>query len=261
MHLRAIVAAIICLLWFTVERPVAAAEIRVPILVYHRFDPATPRAMTVTTPAFAEQLAWLAERSIGVIPLHVLVDSLRNAAPLPSPTVVLTADDGHRSIYAEMYPLIRRYGVPVTLFIYPSAISNADYALTWEQIAEMLKSGLVEVQSHSYWHPNFHAERLRLSPSEYEDLVTRQLTLSKARLEDRLGIRVDLLAWPFGLYDADLEQRAADAGYVAAFTLVREPVRAGADLFALPRYLVTDQDRGARFGAIVMGSDKAGAAR
>ena len=261
MQFRAIAAALICICGFVGGAAAASTQGRVPILVYHRFDAATPRAMTVTTPVFVQQLAWLAEHHISVVSLHALVASLRDATPLPPAAVVLTADDGHRSIYTDMFPLLRRFRVPVTLFIYPSAISNADYALTWEQLAEMIESGLVDVQSHTYWHTNFRTERLRLSSSDYCDLVTKQLTLSKTRLQERLGIEVDLLAWPFGLYDADLERRAADSGYIAAFTLVRGPVRAGADLFALPRYLMTDQDRGARFAAIVLGAEEAGAAQ
>jgi peptidoglycan/xylan/chitin deacetylase (PgdA/CDA1 family) len=47
---------------------------------------------------------------------------------------VITVDDGHLSVVREMLPLVREFNVPVTLFIYPSAISNASYALTWEDL-------------------------------------------------------------------------------------------------------------------------------
>jgi peptidoglycan/xylan/chitin deacetylase (PgdA/CDA1 family) len=225
----------------------------VPILVYHRFASAASGSMTIATSDFAEQLAWLKARHIAVAPLHAVVDRLKDGEP-PSdvPAVALTADDGHRSVYEQMFPLIRRYDVHVTLFIYPSAISNASYALTWEQLQEMVKSGLVDVQSHTYWHPNFHIEKRRLAPSVYEDLVRSQLALSKSRLETRLGIKVDLLAWPWGIFDAELERHAAEAGYVAAFSLERKPLRLGADLFALPRYLITGAERGPRFAALIL---------
>jgi hypothetical protein len=70
--------------------------------------------------------------------------------------VAITVDDGHRSVYTDLYPRIVRLRQPVTLFIYPSAISNAPYALTWAKLSEMARSGLVDEQSHTYWHPNFH---------------------------------------------------------------------------------------------------------
>jgi len=141
----------------------------------------------------------------------------------------------------------------VTLFVYPSAISNASYALTWEQLAEMQASGFAEVQSHSYWHPKFTAEKKRLSPEDYSRFVAMQLGRPRETIAARLGRPVDLLAWPFGIHDAELEAAAARAGYVAAFTLERRAVRRGQPLLTLPRFLVTDADRGPAFAALLAG--------
>ena len=118
-------------------------------------------------------------------------------------------------------PLIKQYRVPVTLFIYPSAISNshAPYAMTWEQVQELVATGLFNVQSHTYWHPNFKQEKKRLTPVEYDKIVATQLQKSKAVLEKRFGGNIDLLAWPFGIYDDQLLDSAKKAGYVAAFTI------------------------------------------
>ena len=83
-----------------------------------------------------------------------------------------------------------------------------------------------------------------------------QFTRSKEVISRRLGGSVDMLAWPFGIHDSELEQWAALAGYSAAFTLERRPAGREANLLALPRYLMTDLDRGARFAAIVEGADR-----
>lgn len=72
---------------------------------------------------------------------------------------------------------------------------------------------------------------------------------------------MDLLAWPYGIYDAVLERHAAEAGYVAAFTVKRRPVRVGEDLFALPHYMITDADRGLRFATLVLGAAGRGLSR
>jgi peptidoglycan/xylan/chitin deacetylase (PgdA/CDA1 family) len=226
----------------------------VPVLLYHRFGPVAG-STTVTTAVFEEQLAWLREHNRSIISLRTVVDSLRNpGATLPPGAVTITVDDGHRSVYTEMFPLIKRYRFPVTLFIYPSAISNAWYALTWDQLAEMVKSGFVDVQSHTYWHPDFRQERARLPPDAYRAFVLTQLTRSKEVLSRHLGVNVDMLAWPFGIYDPELEQWAALAGYTAAFTVERRPVIRGENMLALPRFMVTDLDRGARFAAVLGGA-------
>ena len=149
--------------------------------------------------------------------------------------------------------MLRRRGVPVTLFVYPSAVSNAAYALTWEQLRELQATGLVDVQSHTYWHPNFLVEKRRLSAQAYEHLVDDQLRRSKTVLEERLGATVDLLSWPFGIHDDDLRQRAAHAGYVGAVALERRHATVRDPIMALQRYLVTDGDQGARFEALLDG--------
>ena len=230
------------------------APIKVSILLYHRFGPTVPNTMTVTTADFEGQLKSIKSLDYTVIPLKDLLRKLKDpAVVLPERAVVLTADDGHRSVYTDMFPLIQRYGVPVTLFIYPSAISNAPYALTWQQLAEMKKSGLVDVQSHTYWHPNVRVEKKRLSADAYEKFLRKQLVFSKQALEGHLGGTVDLLAWPYGIYDPELMSAATKAGYVAAFSIDRRPVTSAEPIMALPRYIVSDHDRGPAFARLLKG--------
>ncbi len=240
--------------WYSVFAavPSSHAADRVPILVYHRFGPTVPDSMTVTTDTFAWQLHYLRDHGYTVVPLHGMVDYLRGTGPAPPPkSVVITADDGHTSVYSDMLPIVRQSGIHVTLFIYPSAVSNAAYALTWSQLAELAHTGLFDIQSHTYWHPNFHNEKKRLTPQQYTSFVDMQLVRSRQVLESRLGIHVDLLAWPFGIYDEDLMGRARAAGYVAAFTIEDHPVTRVDQLLALPRHLMTNRDGGAVFARLV----------
>jgi len=224
--------------------------LNVPILLYHRLGPVVTDEMTVTTAVDESQLKLIKERGYQVIPLRKLMEAYNEPeAPALERSVVLVADDGHRSVYTDLFPLIKRFQVPVTLFIYPSAISNpsAPYAMTWEQLAEMKASGLVDIQSHTFWHPNFKVDKKRLTPAAYEKFVQDQLVKSKTVLDQRLGLKVDLLAWPFGIYDDELTKAASEAGYAAAFSIDRRPVTRTEKVMSLPRFIVTDADRGDRF--------------
>jgi peptidoglycan/xylan/chitin deacetylase (PgdA/CDA1 family) len=224
----------------------------VPILLYHRMGPAVTDAMTVRTSVFASHLKYLQANGYTVIPLRRLTTYLAGNTPAPSArAVVITADDGHESVYTGMFPLLRRYRIPVTLFIYPSAISNAKYALTWQQLREMQDSGLVNIQSHTYMHHNFKQDKKRLAPETYARFVDMQLAKSKQVLEQRLGKQVDMLAWPFGIYDDALIDKARQLGYVAGFTLVRRHANRSDNPMALPRYLMTDPVQGVAFGKLL----------
>jgi peptidoglycan/xylan/chitin deacetylase (PgdA/CDA1 family) len=222
----------------------AADNFEVSILAYHRFGATVNDAMTVRTVTFRSQLDYLKEHHHPVIPLQALISYLQghSGAP-PTGAVVITVDDGHQSVFKEMLPLVREYNVPVTLFIYPSAISNAAYAMTWDQLGTLRRSRLFDVQSHTYWHPNFRTEKRRLSPAQYQAFAAMQLVKARTVLESRLEVKPELIAWPFGIVDPELIGIARASGYVAGFTLDRRFVTGREEIMALPRFLVTDSSR------------------
>lgn len=223
--------------------PLHAGQPSVPILLYHRLGPTVADGMTITTPTFEAQMKYLHDNGYKVIPLRQLVQWYQGKGPAPAAkSVVLVEDDAHKSVYSDMYPIIRKYRYPVTIFVYPSAISNASYAMTWDQLRELKKSGLFDIQSHSYWHPNFKKESRRLKPAEYEKLVMDQLVKSRKKLEQELGGTVDLLAWPFGIYDDYLLKKSREAGYIATFSIERRHAGPGEKLSILPRYLLVQGD-------------------
>ena len=228
--------------------------VRVPILCYHRFGPAVADSMTVKTSVFESQLQYLKDNGYTVIPLRQLVEyHLGRRQTLPPWSVVITIDDGHRSVYTDLLPLLMKYRFSAALSLYPSAISHASYAMTWEQLRELKATGLVDFQSHTFWHPDFRKDKKRLTPAEYETFVRTQLKKSKEILEKQFDTKVDMLAWPFGIYDDELIKKAVEAGYVAAFTIERRPVTRSDNAMALPRYIITDGDRGKAFGKIIEG--------
>jgi hypothetical protein len=126
--------------------------------------------------------------------------------------------------------------------------------MTWGQLREMKEIGLFDFQSHTFWHPNFKKDKKRLKPDEYESFVSMQLKKSREKLEKELNVKVNMLAWPFGIYDDELIQKAMETGYVATFTMERHPANNFDSVRALPRYLMTNGERGKTFGTILVGS-------
>lgn len=224
------------------------AQVAVPILVYHRFGLTRADSMTVTTQHFQEQMDLLCKNNFTVIPLSRLVAWRQGHAPAPaSGSVVLTFDDGHVSVYREAKSIVMDRRLPVTLFIYPSCISHASYAMTWDELRELAATPFFDVQSHTYWHPNFNHEAKRLSEQSYAAFVDTQLQKSKTALERELHRPITLLAWPFGIYDPFLIKRASSAGYQAAFSIDCRAVTSSDPLMSLPRCLVSDDYVGPRF--------------
>ncbi|WP_435873725.1 polysaccharide deacetylase family protein [Pandoraea cepalis] len=218
----------------------APAQHDVLILVYHRFAERVTDSTTVRTETFASQLRFFEENGYRVVPLaDVIAWHAGGQDNLPPRALVLSVDDGHRSVYEVLWPMLKGRSVPVTLFVYPSAISNASYAMTWDQLRALAQSGTFDIESHTEWHPNFKTERARLAPAAYRRFVHDQLRRSRERIEAELHRSVRLLAWPFGIYDTELEAMARDEGYTNGFSLDAKPVTPQSSAMALPRYLMT----------------------
>lgn len=212
---------------------------RIPVLVYHNFNPTIPGSMNLTPERFKEQMQWIKDNHFTVIPLSQLVSFLQGKTnTLPPKSLVITADDGWASQYKYMIPIVRQYHFPVTLFIYPEMISKSSHAMTWKQLQELQGTGEFDIQSHTLTHPNFKKEKKRLSSSEYEKFVEKELITSKKILEEKMDKPMTLLAWPFGIYNEDLEQQAAKAGYVMAFTIDARPTNQSFNPMMQPRYMI-----------------------
>lgn len=217
----------------------AATSRHIPILTYHNFNPTVPGIMSITPEKFEHQMKWLKANGYTFIPLNDLVAYLKGEKiVLPKKSVVITADDGWESVYHYMYPIAKKYQIPVTLFIYPSVISRHIHVLTWNQLKELQNTGLFDIECHTYWHPNFNEEKKNQSTAAYERLVHVQLYRSREILENKLGKKITLLAWPYGVYDNYLRQEAAKAGYTMAFSIDDRRTSLSENIMSEPRYMV-----------------------
>lgn len=240
--------------------PSATPPSQALILCYHRFADTVADSMTVRKSTFTDHLQAIQDTGAHVIPLTDLVAFRQGKlAKLPPRAVVITVDDGHRTVSEVFAPMVAHTNWPITLFIYPSAISNASYAMRWEHLKQLQATGHYSIQSHTYWHPNLVRERKQQSPEDFERFARNQLQRSKAVLQDRFGQPVNFLAWPFGMFDEGLMDMATAVGYQASLALGNKPCTASDPLQALPRYLMVDEVSGKRLHQLITSAFPAGA--
>lgn len=217
----------------------AETSLNVPILCYHNLNPTRPGSMNMTPDHFESQIKWLKSNGFTIIPLKDAVAYLQGErAALPPKAVVISFDDGWASVYTYLYPIVKKYHFPVTLFIYPETISTGKHALTWNQLKELQGTGLFDIQGHTYSHPNFKQEKRRMSDEQFAKFVNNELAHSKKILEEKMGTKITLLAWPFGIYDDYLEKQAANAGYTMAFSIDARTAHRGYRPMSQPRYMI-----------------------
>jgi peptidoglycan/xylan/chitin deacetylase (PgdA/CDA1 family) len=168
----------------------------VPVLCYHRLGSGGGK-MTVSPANFAAQIEWLVRNQYHVIRLGQLAAYLEGREPLPQRSVVITFDDGYESVYRHAYPVLRKYGVPATLFVYTDFIGAGD-ALSWAQLQELAGSGLVDVQAHSKSHRNLIERLAGEADDRYLQGLEQETRGPRELLEKRLPVQVRHYALPFG---------------------------------------------------------------
>lgn len=181
------------------------------LLIYHRVGAGTRDELDVTTDAFRSQLAEL--ESHDVVSIDEALDRLE--AQDTRPSVVLTFDDGFEDVYENAWPLLQERGLPFTIYLASAFVSTAmvwegstakgasGRGLSWDQLGEMVASGLCTVGNHTHRH---------VPP---EALSTAELDECTATIEKNLGLTPAHFTYPWGIpvpsMEASLRQRFRSA--------------------------------------------------
>jgi peptidoglycan/xylan/chitin deacetylase (PgdA/CDA1 family) len=160
---------------------------------------------------------------------------------LPKKSVVITIDDGYRSVYEVAYPIMKKIGCTATLFIYTQFIGVGSSALTWKQIREMKRAGF-EVGSHSLSHCDLTKRRSNESDADFKARIDREIKESKQIIDAALGQETRFFAFPYGRYNQRILTACEQAGYEIALTLKGGANPFFADPLSLRRIQVIKQD-------------------
>lgn len=183
---------------------------RLPVLMYHSIDYTADKKnkMTISPEVFAKQMEYLRENGYDVIPLEKAVSYIRDRKRPPAKTVAITIDDGYEDNYINAYPVLKKYHIPATIFVITDLVGS-DGFMTWDEIRQMAKSGMIDIESHTKSH-------LWLTGLDDRELKN-QLEDSKKILETKLGKEINYLCYPMNGYDERVKSAAKQAGYKAAF--------------------------------------------
>jgi peptidoglycan/xylan/chitin deacetylase (PgdA/CDA1 family) len=228
---------------------------QVLIFCYHRLVDKIHYPGTEIRPAdFEAQMKALQDRGITVIGMQDLLAWRRGEKSIPPRCAVISFDDGWKSQYEVAWPIMKKYGYPFTMFIYTEGVRGGllggGEAITWEQLADMRDNG-VDIEAHTATHqdlreghmvslvaPGAKKTRKKLTGPEYEQWVQNEVVGCKQLLEQRLAIKVNCFAVPFGSYNEHVKEIARNAGYEAMFTVYGQPITFTSPLDALGRYAI-----------------------
>lgn len=203
----------------------------VPILSYHHFDTPNAGAMNVSAEAFAAQMAYLQKNGYQVISLDDILAFVSYQRRPPQKAVVITIDDGWKSLKTVAAPILKRHGFRATLFVNSDLISKpTKNSLSWEDIRELVAAGVLDVQSHSV----SHADLTKVSEAQLE----QELAESKRLIEQKTGAKVRYFAYPYGTFNERVIEAIKRQGYRLGLTVVRGGNAFFFDPYALNRSMI-----------------------
>ena len=192
----------------------------VSVLSYHKFSKDKGDLTTITERAFDDQMRFLKENGYRVITMDEFFDFLDFKKQIPKKSVLITIDDGWRSVYEIAFPILKKYRYPATFFIYTDFITQSSKTLDWDRLKEMTKNG-ISVQCHTKTHRYLDRRTGRETFKEYFEAVHKDLSESARIIKQRVNVDVKYLAYPYGETNHLVIALLMKLGYRGAFTVTR----------------------------------------
>lgn len=205
------------------------------VLQYHHISERTPAATSISPALFRAHLDAIEKSGFRVVAVTELPAMLKAAGNMPDNTVVITFDDGYRSIYTEAFPELKKRGWPFTVFVnsQPHDQKNPLF-MSWDQLREMAAAGAT-IGNHTDSHPHLIRQGADESNSQWLQRREQEIEFAEQRIHKEIGRVVKVFAYPYGEYDAELLRQLRKKGYLG-FGQQSGPVATYSDPQALPRF-------------------------
>ncbi len=206
----------------------------VPILMYHVIEDFNgPLEQLYVSPLeFRKQMEFLQKHNFHTVPVCDVLNHWKYGQALPANPIVLSFDDGYRSIYTQAFPILKEYGFIGTLYLCTNKI-DTESGLTTEMIKEMSLHGF-EIGSHTVSHPDLTKINTARLSQEIKD--------SKSVLESLVGQEVSTFCYPSGQSNLSVREEVQEAGYLGAVTTRYGYASADQNSYLLNRIRVNKKD-------------------
>ena len=212
-------------------------RIDLPIIMYHGLLKEEKRQgqFIISPNLFEQDLRYLQENGYTTVVIADLIAYVQDGKPLPEKPVMLTFDDGYYNNYLYAVPLLKQYNCKMVLSpigrytdeYTQNKDTHANYAhCSWDAVREMMASGLVEFQNHSY---NLHSidsgrkgakKKAVESLVDYRTLLVEDVMKMQTRMREETGYTPTAFVYPFGAVSSESLPILKELGFQA--TLICE---------------------------------------
>lgn len=232
----------------TVKNKVDCRAKHITILVYHHivdgvYD--TDNCAIVSIEQFSNDMLYIKRMGFEAISFEQLIQ-YQNGASLPRKPIIITFDDGYLSNYELAFPVLKEMGIKATICIVGSTVGIKEGItphFDWQQANEMVESGLISIQSHTYDLHSIDCCGVGTIDGESIEQYKRRLSDDfrkiNSDIETNLGYKPFVLAYPNCVWNDYSEQVAKEAGYIVTLAEQGHVAEISDNLFLLDRYAIT----------------------
>lgn len=225
----------------------------IPVLTYHHIllDSENTRFLhtstTTSVRAFNNQMTWLRDRGYATLTMAQLEGYLKNRENLPGRAVVITFDDGLKSVFRYAWPILHQYGFKATAFVISSRIKRHPQkwnpkSLQFMSIQELEAiRDVFDIESHTHFLHRLDGPYHAVLLSRGYHNILFDLERSRRALS-QFTPHARYLSWPFGVYNEAALEAAREAGFHLAVTTMEGKVKPGDDPLRLKRLYILRTD-------------------
>jgi poly-beta-1,6-N-acetyl-D-glucosamine N-deacetylase len=214
--------------------PIFAGAGQVNSFIYHRFDDSRYPSTNISVDIFTKQLEFLREHNIPAVSTQEISERIARGEELPEHAVMMTVDDSYLSFYEAGMPVIRKFGIPISLFVNTDSVGTPGY-MSWEQIREVAAQG-VEIGNHTASHAYLVEKGAGETDDQWRKRVYDDILKAQHAFERELGFAPNIFAYPYGEYSSEIIDVLKDLGFIAAFAQQSGVIHSQHDPFTLPRF-------------------------
>lgn len=212
------------------------------VLMYHNVSDTTPRSTSVTLDELKSHIEWLQSNNFQILDLQDALDGIKKDKFTEQDYIVaLSFDDSHKSVCDTAWPYLKEKNIPFTFFINSEPIEKKFASqCTIEQLQAMAKSDLVTIGNHGQTHMHM-ANRFEFeSEQAWLKAIQKEIVQAESFIEQQLGIKPNLFAYPYGEYNQEVQALLKKRGYIA-FGQQSGAIGKHSDWLALPRFAAAGQ--------------------
>lgn len=185
------------------------------VLQYHHISDSTPRSTSLSPKLFEQHLQYLTNNGFKVVDLKTVIRAINQKKPFTKKSVLITFDDGYRSIFDVAFPLLKKHDFPFVVFVNTDPVNKQlEQFMSWEELQILIDNGGA-IANHSVSHPHMIRKEITDNTDELLEMVKYEIETADRSLKLHLSETHKAFAYPYGEYEPSVKKLLKQLGYIA----------------------------------------------